>query len=173
MCTLCTPGAHWAHSVEGSAQGTCRGCFLLPIYKPAVPPPAHGSRECSRPVSRPEPDVFSDRIGCMWVPCEHEKRDVPGRPSPERQALLINHFCHLVVSLSRKEKPGWWALWLPRWSAVVGRRGQFAIAFRGSGRKNACRLMLQFTKPAPPPPAHGSCECSRPISRTALTSRSC
>jgi hypothetical protein len=86
--------------------------------------------------------------------------------------VLIIHFRHLVLSLSRKEKLDWGGLWLPGWSAVVGRWGQFAIAFRGSGRRNACRLMFQFTKPAARPPAHELCECSRPIFRTVLTSRS-
>ncbi len=38
---------------------------MLPNYKPAVPPPTHGSRECSRPVSRSEPEVFSATIGFM------------------------------------------------------------------------------------------------------------
>jgi hypothetical protein len=63
------------------------------------------------------------------------------------------------------EKADWGGLWLSRWPAVVGCRGQFATVFRGSGCRNSCRLMLPNSQPTFPPPAHGSCECSRPVSR--------
>jgi hypothetical protein len=56
LCTPCTPSAHRTH---------WQNLVCLCFSQPAVPPPAHGSRECSRPVSRPEPDVFSARIGFM------------------------------------------------------------------------------------------------------------